>query len=82
MRVRPALLAVVAAAGIAFTAAGPAGAQSAYDYPWCSVRYGLSGARTCYFATYGQCMATISGIGGTCERNLWYRGRPARSRRR
>ncbi len=81
MPLRPALLAAVVAAGLASAAAAPAHAQTPYDYPWYSVRYGLSGATTCYFSTYSQCMATISGIGGYCEHNPWYRGRPERRTR-
>jgi len=56
--------------------ATPSFAQSAYDYPWCSVRGGYNGggAQTCYFSTYRQCMETISGIGGTCIHNPYYRG--------
>jgi len=40
-----------------------ASAQSAYSYPWCSVR-GRSGAMSCYFTSREQCWATLSGIGG------------------
>jgi len=49
-------------------------AQSAYDYPWCAI-YGArdgSGATSCYFATREQCLATLSGIGGTCIRSPYY----------
>lgn len=49
-------------------------AQSAYDYPWCGVRNDRSGAQSCYFATYAQCMQTMSGIGGYCIRSPYYRG--------
>ena len=67
----------------ALGAAVPSLAQSAYDYPWCSVRGGFDGgAQSCYFSTYQQCMATISGIGGTCIRSPYYRGPRARSERR
>jgi hypothetical protein len=63
------LVAVVGAAPSSF-------AQSAYDYPWCAL-YGSragGGAQSCYYATYAQCMATMSGIGGTCVRSPYYRG--------
>jgi Protein of unknown function (DUF3551) len=62
-------VAVVGAAPTSF-------AQSAYDYPWCAVYDSRSGggARSCYYATYQQCMATISGIGGYCIRSPYYRG--------
>ena len=60
--------------------ATPSFAQSAYDYPWCSVRGGFNGAQTCYFSTYRQCMATISSIGGSCVRNPYFRGPQTRQR--
>jgi Protein of unknown function (DUF3551) len=44
-------------------------AQSAYDYPWCAVYTKTSGAVSCYYTSFQQCMATMSGIGGTCIRN-------------
>jgi len=49
-------------------------AQSAYDYPWCAV-YGsrvASGAMSCYYRSYAQCMQTISGIGGYCTRSPYF----------
>ena len=62
---------------VALVGAAPTSvAQSAYDYPWCAVygsRAGL-GAQSCYYATYAQCMATMSGIGGYCIRSPYYRG--------
>ena len=50
-----------------------------YDpYAWCAV-YGSSwsGASNCGFRTLQQCMATVSGIGGSCEPNQFYN--PGRS---
>ena len=44
-------------------------AQSAYDYPWCAIYTKTSGAVSCYYTSFQQCMATMSGIGGTCLRN-------------
>ena len=52
----------------------PAAAQSAYTYPWCAVYTDKSGAQACYYASYAQCMATMSGIGGYCIRSPYYRG--------
>ena len=49
-----------------------ASAQSAYSYPWCSVR-GRSGAMSCYFTSREQCWATLSGIGGNCIMSPYYR---------
>jgi Protein of unknown function (DUF3551) len=71
------LIAVVGAAPSSF-------AQSAYDYPWCAL-YGSrtgGGAQSCYYQTYQQCMATMSGIGGTCVRSPYYRGPEPRGERR
>jgi uncharacterized protein DUF3551 len=57
----------------------------AQNYPWCA-QYGIrGGARNCGFVTYQQCMATISGLGGYCERNPMYRpgeGQPVPRQRR
>jgi hypothetical protein len=67
-------------------AAAPASAQSAYDYPWCGVytsNEGPGGAQACYYATYAQCMATMSGL-GYCTASPYYRGpsEPPRHRAR
>ena len=45
------------------------------EYPWCA-QYsgGSSGGRNCGFSTLEQCRATVSGIGGFCEPNLFYPG--------
>ncbi len=52
----------------------------AYDpYPWCAVYGGsMSGSSNCGFRTWQQCMATVSGIGGSCERNQFYNPRASR----
>ncbi len=70
---RAAALILVLSAG-ALVQAVPAQAQSAYSYPWCALRADRSGAQSCYYRTYEQCMATISGIGGSCIRSPYYRG--------
>jgi hypothetical protein len=65
----PALLALAALAAIQL-AAPAAGAQT---YPWCAVYGGdMDGTSNCGFSTLEQCRATISGIGGSCEQNLFY----------
>jgi hypothetical protein len=51
--------------------AGPSAAQSPYDYPWCALRGDRSGAQSCYYTSYGQCMANLRGIGGSCIPNPW-----------
>jgi hypothetical protein len=63
-----------------------ASAQSAYSYPWCSqLPAAQSDATTCYFTSYQQCMATISGIGGYCYQSPYYHAsaatKPVKSRR-
>jgi len=66
----------LAATAGAMTGGAPrAGAQSAYDYPWCAIYTNRSGAQACYYATYEQCMETMSGIGGYCIPSPYYRGR-------
>jgi hypothetical protein len=49
---------------------------------WCSMDARI-GAENCAFASYGQCRAYISGIGGTCYRSPYYAGaqRPYRRNR-
>ncbi len=47
----------------------PSAAQSPHDYPWCALRADRSGAQSCYYTSYGQCMASLGGIGGSCIRN-------------
>ena len=42
-------------------------AAAAPSYPWCA-RYSSSGGE-CSFATFEQCMANVSGIGGFCQAN-------------
>lgn len=40
---------------------------------WCTVFNGDSGVNDCGYATWQQCQATVSGVGGFCERNPHYR---------
>ncbi len=52
-------------------------------YPWCAQYSTKGGARNCGFNTWEQCRATVSGVGGYCERNPMYRPviEPRRARR-
>jgi hypothetical protein len=46
----------------------------AQNYPWCA-EYGggdMGGGTNCGFTTFEQCMATLSGMGGFCNRNTQY----------
>ena len=72
-------MAVLGALAAAIAFAQPA--QAIIEYPWCA-QYGIrgDGGRNCGFTTLAQCQATVSGIGGFCERNTFYRGPVKRSR--
>ena len=50
----------------------------AREYPWCA-RYDFT-TSNCGFVSFQQCLATISGIGGRCERNPRYAGTEQRRR--
>ena len=52
------------------TAAIASNAQ-AQTYPWCA--YYSKGCTSCSFVTREQCMADVSGIGGFCQENDWYK---------
>lgn len=77
-------LALPAFAGFATAAVLLAATPASADpYRWCA-QYGRDGGRNCGFVTLQQCQATVSGIGGFCERNPFYTGpdRPVRSHRK
>jgi len=57
-------------------AGAPAHAQ-VQDYPWCAI-YAKDGDSHCFFTSYEQCMATVSGIGGFCQHIASARAAPAR----
>jgi hypothetical protein len=47
----------------------------AQNYPWCADyggAFGDGGGTNCGFTTFEQCLATVSGIGGSCDRNTQY----------
>lgn len=60
--------ALIAAAGALTSVA------QAQNYPWCAVYGGGrgGGGQNCGFTTFEQCMATLSGMGGFCNRNTQY----------
>ena len=46
-------------------------------YRWCAVYGGSAdGGGSCSFITLEQCRAAVSGVGGFCEPNQFYDGRP------
>jgi hypothetical protein len=52
----------------------PAEAQ---NYPWCAYyNFQHGGATNCGFATFQQCLATVSGVGGSCGANPMYQRSP------
>lgn len=64
-------------AGVICLVVGPTmDAARADPYPWCAVYNMGEAAYNCYFMTYQQCQASVSGIGGMCQRNHFYDGRP------
>lgn len=68
MRVCLALIGICAAIVVFSTRA------EAQNYPWCA-NYGSpggDGGTNCGFTTFQQCLATVSGIGGSCDRNTQY----------
>jgi Protein of unknown function (DUF3551) len=77
---------VLASAALATLVAGlladmrPSQAQyAAQFYPWCARYTGkVGGGMSCYFASFEQCLADVSGVGGFCQENPWYIGPPAR----
>ncbi len=62
-------------------------AGQAEPYPWCAQYTGGrgGGGRNCGFVTLEQCRETVAGMGGFCERNLFYTGpteRPVKHKRK
>jgi hypothetical protein len=57
--------------------AKPSNAQSGYSYPWCSLGGAKdSNALSCYYTSWEQCKATMSGIGGLCVESPYYHPQP------
>jgi hypothetical protein len=59
----------------------PAQGSAAPTYPWCAHYMMANGPRSCGFVSFEQCLATVRGIGGTCNRNPDY-DEPQAPRRR
>ena len=52
----------------------PAAAQ---NDRWCAYYdFAFGGATNCGFSTFQQCLATVSGVGGSCGPNPQYQGSP------
>ncbi len=52
--------------------AGFGSRAQAQNYPWCAYYGGSEEGENCGFSTWDQCMATIRGMGGSCDRNTQY----------
>ncbi|MBP0113428.1 DUF3551 domain-containing protein [Bradyrhizobium vignae] len=63
---------IAAAALAAATFWGTAEPAIANNYEYCRVDYALITTRICSFDTMEQCLATISGRGGSCTRDPFY----------
>lgn len=84
MRIR---LGMFAAAAFAALITMMPSAGQADPYKWCANYSGDDGGggTNCGFVTLEQCRATISGMGGYCDRNPFYTGpaeRPAKRARK
>jgi hypothetical protein len=68
----------VVATLIALIAGSPFDAAQADPYPWCAAYNGSrgNGGTNCYMRTLQQCREAISGVGGFCQPNPFYDGRP------
>jgi hypothetical protein len=56
-------------------------ASHADPYRWCAEYAGGAhgGSTSCYFMTYAQCQASVSGVGGFCRQNNFFDGRAVRT---
>ena len=60
---------------IAVAVDGTPTSAHADPYRWCAI-YSAKGAANCYFVNLDQCRAALSGMGGFCQPNNFYDGRP------
>lgn len=80
---RTGLIAIAAAAWLICIFSGPPAEAS--PWPWCADYTGRNGGggTNCGFASWRQCQAAISGVGGWCSPNPHYRAEaPPRRRTR
>jgi hypothetical protein len=70
---------IMLAAAVVLALAWPVDAARADPYRWCAEYSGGDfggGSTSCYFWTWEQCMAAVSGVGGFCRVNTFFDGRP------
>jgi hypothetical protein len=58
--------------GASAAEARPAGVSIGSAYPWCAQYMLQSGPKNCGFTSFAQCLADVSGIGGTCAANPYF----------
>jgi hypothetical protein len=73
------LAALVAGVALAAPTTADALFSRHQNHPWCAAFN--DSIRDCSYLTIAQCRAAISGVGGLCEVNLFYRGPEPRRRR-
>ena len=61
---------LVLLAAVSVIGRNPARADT--NYPWCALYYNGDGVTTCAYETEAQCRMTVSGIGGSCQKNPGY----------
>jgi hypothetical protein len=74
-------LAITAMAAVLTSSFAGSPAKAA-EWPWCAEYTGEGGASNCGFASWQQCQLNISGIGGYCYQNPYFRFEEPRGRRR
>jgi hypothetical protein len=70
MNTSPTVMALLAAISLVALGLHPAAAET--YRPWCVQYTGKSGAASCAFTSFEQCMMTARGGGGHCVQNPWY----------
>ena len=76
MRTQIIMLFVIAAALLGGTQVSSA-QSAAYSYPWCLLGGPKdTNALSCYYTSWEQCRATMSGLGGICVESPYYHAQP------
>jgi Protein of unknown function (DUF3551) len=79
---RPSILSASLITGVLSGGIQAALAQSPTSYPWCATYYKDGTPTSCYFTSYQQCRASVSGVGGVCFESPYYHSAPGAVRRR
>jgi len=59
--------------GLAIATSAGVTRAHAQNYPWCADYSGsMAGSSNCGFVSFEQCMETVRGMGGFCNRNTQY----------